>query len=132
MWGRDSSDTPEKPHTCTIGRKNFTIGKKFWFSGSGGCIISSIVGREKKWAEEWLRTCGVLGSEEEINGTVEAVSFDDTLGELRKVFKEDLSGDRTIPVCSKKMYEVIVDFGRRLSWIRRPVWIRSTRLWTGR
>ena len=45
---------------------------------------------------------------------MEAVSFDDTLGELRKVFGEGLSEDWTIPVCSEKMYEAIADFGRGL------------------
>ena len=41
---------------------------------------------------------------------MEAVSFDDTLGKLREVFGEGLNEDRTIPVCSEKMYEVIADF----------------------
>ena len=45
---------------------------------------------------------------------MEAVSFDDTLGMLRKVVGEDLNEDRTIPVCSEEMYEVIADFGRGL------------------
>ena len=45
---------------------------------------------------------------------MEAVSFDDTLGEFWKVFGEGLSEDRKIPVSSKKMYEVIADFGRGL------------------
>ena len=45
---------------------------------------------------------------------MEAVSFDDTLGELRKVFEEGLSEDRTIPVSTEKMYEVIADFSRQL------------------
>ena len=42
---------------------------------------------------------------------MEAVSFDDTLGELRKVIGEGLSEDRTVPVSSMEMYEVIADFG---------------------
>jgi hypothetical protein len=45
---------------------------------------------------------------------VEAVSFDDTLEKLRKVFEDGLSEDRTVPVGSEKMYEVIADFGRGL------------------
>jgi hypothetical protein len=45
---------------------------------------------------------------------VEAVSFDDTLGELWKVVEEGLSEDRTIPVGSEQTYEVITDFGRGL------------------
>ena len=64
--------------------------------------------------EERLRACGVLGPGEEINGAVEAVSFDDTLGMLGKVVEEDLNEDRTIPVCSEEMYEVIADFGQGL------------------
>ena len=102
-WGHDSLDTPGKPHKCTIGKKTYTIGRKFWFSNNGGCTITGIVGREKKWAEERLRAYGVLGPEEEINGAVEAVSFDNTLGKLREVFGEGLSEDRKIPVCSEKM-----------------------------
>ena len=63
---------------------------------------------------ERLRACGVLGTREEINGAVEAVSFDDTLGDLRNVLKEDLSEDRTILVSSEKMYDVIDDFEERV------------------
>ena len=45
---------------------------------------------------------------------MEAVSFDDTLGELREVVGEGLKEDRTIPVCSERMYEVIADFSKGL------------------
>ena len=45
---------------------------------------------------------------------MEAVSFDDTLRMLGKVVGEDLNENRTIPVCSEEMYEVIADFGRGL------------------
>ena len=72
------------------------------------------MGREKTKAEKRLRACGALGSGEEINGAMEAVSFDDTLGMLKEVVREDLSEDRTIPVYSERMYEVIADFGRGL------------------
>jgi hypothetical protein len=84
-------------------------------------MITGVGGREKKRVEERLRACGVLGPEEEINGAVEAVSFDDTLEKLREVFEEGLSEDRTVPVCSEKMYEVITDFGRGLgsNWTAR-------------
>ena len=64
--------------------------------------------------EERLWACGVLGPGEEINGAVEAVSFDDTLGELREVVGAGLKEDQTIPVCSEKMYEVIADFSKGL------------------
>ena len=60
------------------------------------------------------RTSGFLGPGEEIEGVVEAVSFDDTLGKLRGVVGEVLKEDRTIPVCSEEMYEVIADFNRGL------------------
>ena len=56
---------------------------------SGACTIVGIIGREKTKAEERLRACGVLG-------------------------EEDLNEDRTIPVCSEEMYEVIADFSRGL------------------
>jgi hypothetical protein len=42
--------------------------------------------------------CGVLSPDEEINGAVEVVSFDDTVGELRKVLEEGLSKDQIIPM----------------------------------
>ena len=45
---------------------------------------------------------------------MEAVSFDDTLGKLREMFREGLNEDRTIPVSSEKMYEVIADFSNGL------------------
>jgi hypothetical protein len=77
-------------------------------------MVTGIGGREKKKAEARLRAYGALGANEEISGTMEAVSFDDTLEKLREVFEEGLSEDRTVPVCSERIYEVIVDFGRGL------------------
>ena len=134
-WGRDSPDTPGKPHKCTIEakpKKPCTIGREFLFSDSGACTIVGIGGREKTKAEGRLRACGVLGPDEEINGAVEAVSFDDTLGKLREVVGEGLKEDRTIPVCSEEMYEVIADLSRGLESDWTPESTRSTRLWTGR
>jgi hypothetical protein len=84
-WDRNSPDIPEEPHRCMIGKKTCTIGMKFWFSVSGSGTITDVVGWEKKSAKERLRAC-----------------------------EEGLSEDRTIPACSKRMYEVIVDFGRGL------------------
>ena len=43
---------------------------------------------------------------------MEAVSFDDTLGEIGKVVEGGLSEDQVIPVNSIDMYEVIADFER--------------------
>ena len=60
------------------------------------------------------------------------VSFDDTLGILREVVEEGLKEDRTIPVCSEEMYEVIADLSRGLESDWTPESTRSTRLWTGR
>ena len=56
--------------------------RKICFSDNGGCTVVGIAGREKTRVEERHRAWGVLGPEEEINGAVEAVSFDDTLGIL--------------------------------------------------
>ena len=98
-------DTPEKPHTCTIGRK-------FWFSDSGGCTITGINGRKKRNVEERLRACCALDSDDEISSAVEAVSFDDTLGEIRRVADEGLSGHRVILVGTVEIYEVIAAFRR--------------------
>ena len=45
---------------------------------------------------------------------MEAVSLDDTMGDLRNVLEEGFIEDRTIPVSSKTMDEVIADFGERV------------------
>ena len=72
-------------------------------------------------AKERLSACGALAPGEEISGAVEAVSFDDTLGELHKVFGEGLSKDQTIPVSSLEMYEVIATSGKGSGRIGRPL-----------
>jgi hypothetical protein len=77
-------------------------------------VVTGIGGAEKKRAEARLRACGALGPDDEISGAVEAVSFDDIVGKLREVFEEGLSKDRTVPMCSERVYEVIADFGRGL------------------
>ena len=82
------------------------------FSDNGGCTIVSISGRERKRAEARLRACGALSHDEGIGEAVEAVSFDDTLGEIGKVVEGGLSEDRVIPVNSIDMYEVIANFKR--------------------
>ena len=114
MWGRDSPDDRKPPHTCKINRKVL-------FSENGGCTIVSISGRERRRAEERLRACGALSHNEEIREAVEAVSFDDTLGEIGDVVERGLSEDRVIPVSSIDMYEVISDFekGTRAHQIAR-------------
>jgi hypothetical protein len=60
--------------------------------------MTGVSSREKRRAEERLRACGALGPDEEISGAVEAVTFNDTVGELRQVVKEGLDEDWTIPV----------------------------------
>ena len=55
-----------------------------------------------------------MGPKDTINGGVEAVSFDDTLGEIDRVVEEDLSEDRRILVNLVEMYEVIADFGKKI------------------
>ena len=51
-----------------------------------------------------------MGHDEEIGNAVEAVSFDETLGEIERVVEGGLSEDRVIPVNSVEMYEVIANF----------------------
>jgi hypothetical protein len=77
-------------------------------------VVTGIGGREKRRAEARLRACGALGPDEGISGAVEAVSFDDTVGKLWKLLEEGLGEDRTVPVCSERVYEVIADFGEGL------------------
>jgi hypothetical protein len=113
-WGRDSPDTSEEPHGCTVARETCTIGRKFWLFDSGVSAMTGVGGRERRRVEERLKACGALGPDEEIKGAVEAISFDDTVGELRQVVEEGLDGDRTIPVGSERTYQVIADFVRGL------------------
>ena len=56
-----------------------------------------------------------MGPDDSISDVVEAVSFDETLGEIERVFNEDLSEDLTIPINSIEMYEVIAEFERKIS-----------------
>ena len=53
-----------------------------------------------------------MSHDEGIGEAVQAVSFHDTLGKIRRVFERGLSEDRVIPVNSVDMYEVIADFER--------------------
>ena len=86
-WGRDSPYNRKTPHTCKIGRKVL-------FSDKGGCTIVSMSGREQRRAEERLWACGALSDDEGIREAVEeAISFDDTLGEIEEVVKGGLSED---------------------------------------
>ena len=79
--------TGNPPDTCKINRKVL-------FSKNGGCTIVSIGGRERRRAEECLWTCGALSDDEGIREAVEeAISFDDTLGEIEEVVKGGLSED---------------------------------------
>ena len=48
------------------------------------------------------------------SNAMEAVSLDDTLGEIKTLVKEDLREDPVIPVNSVEMYEVITDFGKMI------------------
>ena len=79
------------------------------FSNNGECTIANISGRERKRVEVCLKACGALSHDEGIRESVEAVSFNDTLGEIGKVVEGGLSEDRVIPVNSIDMYEVIAD-----------------------
>ena len=68
--------------------------------------------RERKRAEIRLKACGALSHDEGIGEAVDAISLDDTLGEIRKVVEGGLREDRVFPVKSIDMYEVIADFKR--------------------
>ena len=61
-----------------------------------------------------MKACDALGSDDDISGAMEVVSFDDTLGEIEKIVEEDLSEDWAVPVNSIEMYEVIADFGKMI------------------
>jgi hypothetical protein len=55
--------------------------------------------RRRGWKND-LEHLEPSGPKEEINGAIEAVSFDDTLERLQEVFEEGRSEGQTIPVCS--------------------------------
>ena len=52
--------------------------------------------------------------EDSFSSAVEAVLFDNTLGEIGRGANEGLNGDRIIPVSTVEMYEVIADFGEMI------------------
>ena len=100
-------DNRKTPHTCKIARKVL-------FSDNGGCTIVSISGRERKWVEARLRACRALSHHEGIGEAMEAVSFDDTLGEIKRVVARGLNEDQVILVNSIDMHEVIADFESKI------------------
>ena len=53
-----------------------------------------------------------MGPDNRIGGIVEAISFNDTLGEIGRVIEEGLSEDQVVLVSSIELYEVIADFRR--------------------
>ena len=83
------------------------------FSINGGCTIANIHGRERKRAKIRLRASGALSHDEGIGEAVEAVSFDDTLREIRRIVEGGLNKDQAILINSIDMYEVIADIERK-------------------
>ena len=57
--------------------------------------------------EEQLREIGIMSEEEAINGYIEMISFDDTLGEMEKVIKSKLQVNKMIPINFVALYTVI-------------------------
>ena len=106
--GRDSPDNRPKPHTCTLGRK-------FWLFDNGGCTIVGIIGQKRERVVGRLRACRAIGPANKINNAVEeAVSFDDSLGEIKRMVTGGLIEDRMIPVHLIDMYEDITEFGQMI------------------
>ena len=63
-----------------------------------------------------MKAYGALGPDDEIGDVVEVASFDDTLGENKRVVEEILSEDQILN--SDEMYEVIAIFEREI-WVDR-------------
>ena len=60
--------------------------------------------------EEQLREIGIMSEEEAINGYMEMISFDDTLGEMEKVIKSKLQVNKMIPINSAALYTAIDEY----------------------
>ena len=76
--------------------------------------MASISDQERKRAQIRLRACGALSHDEGIGKAMEAVSFDDTLGEIKRVVARGLNEDQVILVNSIDMHEVIADFESKI------------------
>ena len=51
-----------------------------------------------------------MNEEEAINGYMEIISFDDTLGEMEKVIKSKQQVNKMIPINSVTLYTVIDEY----------------------
>ena len=111
-WGRNSPGHTRSPNPCKTIKCNR---KQFWFSENGACKITSLSNRDKPRAkryERYLKQCNLLGEDDTISGAMEAVSFDDTLGEMERIVASGLNEDKVIPVNSVDMYTAIEELGR--------------------
>ena len=111
-WGRNSPRPTKTLNPCKTIKCNR---KQFWFSENGACKITSLSDRDKPRAmryERYLKQCNLLGEDDTISGAMEAVSFDDTLGEMESIVASGLNEDKVIPVNSVDMYTAIEKLGR--------------------
>ena len=85
------------------------------FSENGMCKFENINGRDNKIGilEEQLREIGIISEEEAINGYMEMISFDDTLGEMEKVIKSTPQVNRIIPINSFALYTAVDEYAAR-------------------
>ena len=60
--------------------------------------------------EKQLREIGIMSEEEAINGYMEVISFDDTLGKMEEVIKLKLQVNKMIPINSVALYTAIDEY----------------------
>ena len=82
------------------------------FSENGMCKFNNINRGDIKIGilEKQLREIGIMSEEEAINGYMEVISFDDTLGEMEEVIKSKLQVNKMIPINSVALYTAIDEY----------------------
>ena len=85
---------------------HFINENKVLFFENGMCKFRNINGADVKIEilEEQLREIGIMEKEETINGSMEIISFHDTLGEMERVIESKLQVNREISINSVALY----------------------------
>mgnify|MGYP006997896988 FL=1 len=79
------------------------------FSENGMCKYKDIRKEDAKLKnlEKQLKENGIMREEETINGSMEIISFDDTLGEMEEVARSKLQVNKVILINSIALYTAI-------------------------
>ena len=101
-WGHNSPRQPKPLQTCNIIRDS---SKKFWAFENEACNFTTLSCMDQprvKRYEKYLKQCNL-----NLCGVVEAVLFDDILGEMERVVASGLNENEVILVNSVDMYIII-------------------------